>query len=93
MDVCKRGVINSVIRLNGRERQKQGDQLNPIFISMIEPHLKKINQRNRIKVPIKPVIPLQNENSGELLWVGMHNKKGMEARFEVVLDRMLPMNW
>ena len=42
---------------------------------------KKINQRNRIKVPIKPVIPIQNETSGELLWTGMQYKKGMEARF------------
>ncbi len=89
----KGGVINPVIRVNGRERQKQGDRLNRMFMSMIEPHLKRINQRNRIKVPIKPIIPLQNENSGELLWAGMHNKKGMEARFEVVEDSFLPMNW
>ena len=85
------GVIDPIIRINGRERS--GSQLNRLFISMIEPHLKRINKRNRIKLPVKPVIPLQNEMSGDLLWAGMHDKKGMEVRFEIVPNNFIPTNW
>jgi len=85
------GVIDPVIRINGNERS--GGELNDLFISMIEPHLKRINKRNRIKLPVKPVIPLQNEMSGDLLWTGMHDKKGMEVRFEIVPNNFIPTNW
>ena len=50
------GVIDPVLRINGSE--SSGSELNRVFTSMIEPHLKSINKRNRIKLPVKPVIPL-----------------------------------
>ena len=85
------GVIDPVLRINGSE--SRGSELNRLFTSMIEPHLKRINKRNRIKLPVKPVIPLQNEMSGDLLWAGMHDKKGMEVRFKVVPNNFKPTNW
>ncbi|MEC7183799.1 MAG: hypothetical protein VXW15_13860, partial [Bdellovibrionota bacterium] len=85
------GVIDPVLRINGSE--SSGSELNRVFTSMIEPHLKRINKRNRIKLPVKPVIPLQNEMSGDLLWAGMHDKKGMEVRFKVVPNNFKPTNW